>query len=183
MYTLYKKTTTTGCEMEDGSDTREADTRFVLVKESEMDDFSEHMADDYGNQDYSYQVSYTKQGNIGWWELVALKEAVDEAITKTGLDLEEQREQEERDILANMEEDWHYHARILHVYTKTCEGKTSLITVPHEDMEEFRRYREEMKTSYTKVGIFSAAELESLTTSLQRDKQRMLERWKEEGRQ
>jgi hypothetical protein len=55
---LWKKTETTGCEMEDGSDTRTSNVRFMIIEDDEKENFNEYMANDYGNTDYSYQVNY-----------------------------------------------------------------------------------------------------------------------------
>ena len=76
---IIKKTETTGCEFEDGSDTRETKTMFFIVPDHELEAFNENAASDYGYQDYSYQVNYTEIVKIGYWELEGLKEAIDEA--------------------------------------------------------------------------------------------------------
>jgi len=55
--TLYKETKTTGCEMEDGSDTRKTESTLILVNESEEESYQDHVADEAGSQDYSYQFN------------------------------------------------------------------------------------------------------------------------------
>ena len=55
---IYKKTETIGCEMEDGADTRETTTEFIIIKPEDEEDFAESIAEDYGSQDYSYSVNY-----------------------------------------------------------------------------------------------------------------------------
>lgn len=59
-YELWKKIETVGCEMEDGSDTRETNISFMLIPLDEKESFDEYMANDYGTQDYSYTVHYRK---------------------------------------------------------------------------------------------------------------------------
>ncbi|MGE0793669.1 MAG: hypothetical protein AB7V77_05825 [Candidatus Woesearchaeota archaeon] len=58
-YTLWKKVSNhgTGCQC-DGSETWRNEVEYFLVSESEENDFYEVIADDYGNQDYSYIVKY-----------------------------------------------------------------------------------------------------------------------------
>jgi len=58
-FAIYKISTTTGCVFEDGSDTREDSSEFVLVSQSDEEDFNETMASAYGDQDYSFQVDFT----------------------------------------------------------------------------------------------------------------------------
>ena len=54
---VYEEDTTTGCEMEDGSDTRKYEKRTLLVPEHQEEEYNEDCADEYGYQDYSYQFN------------------------------------------------------------------------------------------------------------------------------
>jgi len=58
-YRLYRKLEQfgQGCP-EDDSETWNESASFIVVREDEYDRFEEEMADDYGNQDYSYRVAY-----------------------------------------------------------------------------------------------------------------------------
>jgi len=53
-YELFK---ITGC-LEDESESSTYKTRYELIPKDKMDEFGESMADDYGNQDYAYQISH-----------------------------------------------------------------------------------------------------------------------------
>ena len=66
---VFRKSSTTGCEFEDGSDTRESNTEIYVIPDTELDDFYELTADDYGSQDYSYWVDYKEIAKIPYWEL------------------------------------------------------------------------------------------------------------------
>jgi len=73
---VMKKTETVGCVLEDGADTRTSSTTFFVVPDTELDEFNDMAADDYGYQDYSYQVSYKEIAKIGHWELESLADAL-----------------------------------------------------------------------------------------------------------
>lgn len=79
---IIKRTETTGCEMEDGGDTRETKTMFFIIPDKELENFNERAADDYGYQDYSYQVDYTTIAKIGYWEIYQLADKLNEWIKK-----------------------------------------------------------------------------------------------------
>ena len=57
---IWKKIEIVGCEMEDGTDTRKSTTSFHIINDEDYDNWAESMADDYGYQDYSYQIKYLK---------------------------------------------------------------------------------------------------------------------------
>lgn len=65
IYEIWKKTEThtNGCP-EDESESSTTKTHFYIIKESELEDFKESMADDYGYQDYNYQIGYSKLMNL-----------------------------------------------------------------------------------------------------------------------
>jgi len=77
-YTFYliRKVWTEGCEFEDGADTRCTYQKFFLVPESEYDDFNESIASDYGDQDYSYQVSYKELCRLNFSDLPQILDEV-----------------------------------------------------------------------------------------------------------
>ena len=76
IYSIYRRTEIMGCEMEDGTDTRKTISKLMLVAESEMDEFGEHQASDYGDQDYSYQVNYKFIAKMYPDELEELKDLI-----------------------------------------------------------------------------------------------------------
>ena len=75
-FEIWKKVSTTGCVMEDESDTRNSKTEFLLIHHREENDFKEFMADDYGNSDYSYSVNYYKIAGLDTEEVLKLAEVL-----------------------------------------------------------------------------------------------------------
>lgn len=73
-FEIWKITKTTGCVFEDGSDTRKTDIEFVLINSDNEESFHESMAEEYGSQDYSYQVSCAKVCSLWDEELEELKQ-------------------------------------------------------------------------------------------------------------
>ena len=76
-YTLCKEIETTGCEFEDGSDTRNTEITFAFVKNDEKEKYEESLISNYENQDYSYQFDKIDVAKFSWYELKALKKALD----------------------------------------------------------------------------------------------------------
>jgi hypothetical protein len=70
---LYLKTElfTKGCP-EDESESTTKKRTFILVPVEDEDAFNESCADDYGNQDYSYYVNYSKVITLSDEDLIEL---------------------------------------------------------------------------------------------------------------
>jgi len=73
-YELWRKSEINGCTYEDGSDTRKYSSELIIVQEDESESFQESIADDYGSQDYSYQVDYNKLCTLSEHEFEQLKD-------------------------------------------------------------------------------------------------------------
>jgi hypothetical protein len=80
IYKIWKKVSTTGCEMGDGSDTRKTEIKFYVIPYTESKEFGEHRASDYGDQDYSYSVSYSCLGKFETSEVKDLMKKLGEAL-------------------------------------------------------------------------------------------------------
>lgn len=91
MYELWKKTETNtiGCP-EDESESTTTKTYFYLINVRNSESFGEFMADDYGNQDYSWQVSYKKLMTIDSDDLKELNKIISKEI----IDLSKRTEDE-----------------------------------------------------------------------------------------
>jgi hypothetical protein len=79
---IFRETEVTGCEMEDGSDTRETKTKLVLVPQKELEQYHEACADDYGSQDYSYTFDSKQVAIFFGDELKELKQLINEIKVK-----------------------------------------------------------------------------------------------------
>lgn len=77
-YTIYRETETTGCEMEDGSDTSKTTSKLIIVPLSKDEEYGEHCASCYGDQDYSYRFNSKEVGVFFGSELKELKVMIDE---------------------------------------------------------------------------------------------------------
>lgn len=79
---LHRVVETTGCTFEDGGDNRESSIWFAFVPDSDIQEksFGEHMNSLFENQDYSYHVDEEKVARFGWYEVKALKEALDKLV-------------------------------------------------------------------------------------------------------
>ena len=77
-YHIYKETKahTTGCP-EDESESTTYNSIIMLVPEDETEAYNEMLADEYGNQDYSYQFTHKKICTLSGAELNQLKKAIE----------------------------------------------------------------------------------------------------------
>ena len=77
-FALWKVTETTGCIMEDESDTRSTKVAFHIIRADEEDDWGETIANDCGYQDYSYQVDHELVAEFWYEEIEELKRTLAE---------------------------------------------------------------------------------------------------------
>lgn len=82
-YTLHKKVETfMKGYPEDGSESTEYKTTFHLVKDTQEaeEEWGEYVADESGNQDYSYRISFKKIGVYWSHELEELKKEIEKVL-------------------------------------------------------------------------------------------------------
>ena len=73
-YHIFRKTETTGCEFEDGSDTRKTTTQLYIIPSETLENFLEMTASDYGDQDYGYRVKYREIAVFDYQEMGVLEQ-------------------------------------------------------------------------------------------------------------
>lgn len=71
-WNIYREIRETGCVFEDGSDTRKSKEEILLIPDEKEEEYGEYCAEEYGNQDYSYQFSSKKIARLDHDEIMEL---------------------------------------------------------------------------------------------------------------
>jgi hypothetical protein len=71
-FVIYEEWTETGCEFEDGSDTRKSKRKTLLVPKHQEEQYLESCADEYGNQDYSYKFDSNKLVELSYQQILEI---------------------------------------------------------------------------------------------------------------
>lgn len=71
-FVIYREWRQTGCEMEDGADTRKDSYEIKVIPKYQEEEYLESCADEYGYQDYSYKFDTKKIGEFDYDEIVEI---------------------------------------------------------------------------------------------------------------
>ena len=71
-FAIYEEYRETGCEMEDGSDTRKSKKTTLLVNKHQEEQYNEDCADEYGSQDYSYKFDSKKIAELTYDQILEI---------------------------------------------------------------------------------------------------------------
>lgn len=75
-FIIIRETRTRGYVADDGGDSRETTTELLIIPERQEETYEEDIAEEYGNQDYSYQFDSKKIAAVTGEELQQMRKII-----------------------------------------------------------------------------------------------------------